>query len=177
MSDYYDLGDYRRPISTSSPEAQLWFDRGLNWTYGFNHEEAVRCFQRALEYDPDCAMAYWGIAFASGPHYNLRWDQYTDPARARMLATCYAAAQRALSLAERATPLERAVIKAVQARYPQPVPIEDCRVWNYDFADAMRSVYQSYPDDLFVAALFAESLLNRTPWQLWDLERGTPADG
>ena len=67
MSDYYDLGSYRRPVTTASPEAQTWFDRGLLWCYGFNHEEAVRCFERAAEADPGCAMAYWGIAYAVGP--------------------------------------------------------------------------------------------------------------
>ena len=60
--DYYDLGSYSRAITTTAPEAQLWFDRGLNWLYGFNHAEAIACFQRALKQDPACAMAYWGIS-------------------------------------------------------------------------------------------------------------------
>ena len=77
-TDYYDLGQHSYPISTSSPAAQLWFDRGLAWTYGFNHEEAIRCFEQALELDPHCAMAYWGIAYAIGPNYNKAWDQF-DP--------------------------------------------------------------------------------------------------
>ena len=67
MSDYYDLGTYGRAVSTSSPDAQLWFDRGLVWCYGYNHEESVRCFRKAAERDPECAMAYWGIAYAAGP--------------------------------------------------------------------------------------------------------------
>ncbi len=62
MSDYYDLGTHSCPVTTSSDQAQLWFDRGLVWTYGYNHEEAVVCFQRALEHDPDCALAHWGVA-------------------------------------------------------------------------------------------------------------------
>ena len=70
MSDYYDLGSYSRNISTSSPEAQLWFDRGLTWNYGYHHEEAIECFKKALEHDPDCVMAHWGIAYASAPNYN-----------------------------------------------------------------------------------------------------------
>ena len=70
---YYDLGEHSFAITTSSYDAQLWFDRGLNWTYGFNHHEAVSCFQRALEADADCAMAYWGIAYALGPNYNMPW--------------------------------------------------------------------------------------------------------
>lgn len=64
MSGYYDLGNHTRTVSTSSADAQLWFDRGLVWTYGFNHEEAVRCFEKAIEFDPNCAMAHWGVAYA-----------------------------------------------------------------------------------------------------------------
>ncbi|VVP16503.1 hypothetical protein PS862_03626 [Pseudomonas fluorescens] len=67
MDDYYDLGTYSRPVTTRSPQAQLWFDRGLVWCYGYNHDEAIRCFRKAIEHDRDCAMAYWGIAYASGP--------------------------------------------------------------------------------------------------------------
>ena len=77
--DYFDLGSHHRPVTTASPEAQTWFDRGLVWTYGFHHEEAMRCFERAVEADPDCAMAHWGIAYASGPNYNKPWDAF-DPA-------------------------------------------------------------------------------------------------
>ena len=76
---YYDLGAYSRPITTKSAEAQLWFDRGLNWLFGFNHAEAIACFGKALEHDPGCAMAHWGISYAAGPNYNLPWHLY-DPA-------------------------------------------------------------------------------------------------
>ena len=87
---YYDLGSYHRPIDTPSPQAQVWFDRGLVWAYAFNHEEAIRCFERALELDPDLAIARWGIAYSIGPNYNKAWEAF-DPvdlaaslARARM---------------------------------------------------------------------------------------------
>ena len=87
---YYDLGSYHRPIETPSPQAQVWFDRGLVWAYAFNHDEAIRCFERALELDPDLAIARWGIAYAIGPNYNKAWEAF-DPvdlaaslARARM---------------------------------------------------------------------------------------------
>jgi hypothetical protein len=63
---YFDLGPYKRPVSTTSPEAQTWFNRGLVWCYGFNHEEAVRCFHRALAADPSCAMAHWGESRTHG---------------------------------------------------------------------------------------------------------------
>src|SRR5215831_16913880 len=75
---YFDLGRYSRRITTSSAEAQLWFDRGLNWLFGFNHAEAIKCFQKALKHDPQCAMAHWGVSYASGPNYNLPWHRY-DP--------------------------------------------------------------------------------------------------
>src|SRR5262245_19930646 len=67
---YFDLGPYSRTVTTSSSDAQLWFDRGLNWIFGFNHGEAIKCFQKALKHDPVCAMAHWGISYASGPNYN-----------------------------------------------------------------------------------------------------------
>ena len=65
----FDLGPWTRKVSTSSDACQRWFDRGLNWTYGFNHEEAVACFRRAASEDPSCAMAWWGVAYANGPFY------------------------------------------------------------------------------------------------------------
>src|SRR5882724_965767 len=68
---YYDLGAYSRLINTKSAEAQVWFDRGLNWVFGFNHAEAIKCFGKALEHDPRCAMAQWGVSYAAGPNYNL----------------------------------------------------------------------------------------------------------
>ena len=78
MDNYnFNLGHHHRPISTTSPEAQLWFDRGLNWSYAFNHDEAVTCFNKVIELDPACAMGYWGVAYASGPYYNCLL--YTSP--------------------------------------------------------------------------------------------------
>ncbi len=177
MSSYYDLGDYGRTISTTSPEAQTWFDRGLAWTYGFNHAEAVRCFERALESDPDCPMAHWGIAYAVGPNYNKEWSSFDPVDLAQTVEKGYGATQRAVSLLDRANPAERALITALQARYPSPTPIDDCSIWNDGYADAMRAVYRDFSDDLDVATLFAEALMNRTPWQLWNLATGTPAEG
>jgi hypothetical protein len=76
--DRFDLGAYGRPISTRSAETQRWFDIGLNWCYGFNHEEGIKCFKKALESDPGCAMVHWGIAYAAGPFYNLTWKEHGD---------------------------------------------------------------------------------------------------
>ncbi len=180
---YYDLGGYGRPISTSSAEAQLWFDRGLNWCYGYNHEEAIRCFQRAVGLDPDCVMAHWGVAYAAGCNYNKPWEAFLPEERRGALAQAHEAAGRALDIARRggatASPVEAALAEAITRRYPAPESGDGApfQAWNDDYAAAMRSVYSTFPDDPDVAALFAEALINRTPWQLWDLATGEPKEG
>src|ERR1700742_3039631 len=70
----FDLGSYSRSVSTSSSAARRWFDHGLIWSYAFNHEEAIACFERSIAVDPEFAMAHWGIAYAAGPNYNKQWD-------------------------------------------------------------------------------------------------------
>ena len=112
MPDYFDLGGYRREVTTSSAAARAWFDRGLLWTYAFNHEEAVRCFERAIANDPDCALAYWGLAYALGPNYNKTWEDF-DPVDlsssvSRAFAASVAAAEpRFRRLGRRAGPRAR----------------------------------------------------------------------
>jgi tetratricopeptide (TPR) repeat protein len=118
MTDYYDLGDHGRPVSTTSPDAQLWFDRGLIWTYAFNHEEAVRCFERAIEHDADCAMASWGVAYASGPNYNKPWEAFDQIDLSQTVSKTHAATAEALARSANATPAEQALIGALEARYP-----------------------------------------------------------
>ena len=112
---YYDLGAYSFAITTASPEAQKWFDRGLNWTYGFNHHEAVSCFQKALAADPGCAMAHWGIAYASGPNYNMPWKLFDKAGRKAALEAAYDATQQAIGLCSGITPIEAALISALAA--------------------------------------------------------------
>jgi tetratricopeptide (TPR) repeat protein len=177
MSGYYDLGNHSRTISTSSPEAQIWFDRGLNWTYGFNHGEAIACFEKAIEHDPDCAMAYWGLAYAAGPNYNKHWELFDPVDLAFTLQRTTAAVAQAMTLIDRVTPFERDLVTALQYRYQSTEPPASFAVWNDDYANAMRTVYQNHPEDLDVTALFAEALMNRTPWKLWNLELACPADG
>jgi tetratricopeptide (TPR) repeat protein len=174
---YYDIDVYSRPVTTASAEAQLWFDRGLVWTFGYHHEEAIECFKKALERDPACAMAQWGIAYAVGPNYNLEWRHFDPAGKAMALGVAYDATQAALALAGGATAVERALIEALTARYPQREPIERQEPWNDAFADAMRKVRQSHPDDLEVTSVFAEAILNRTPWNMWDLKTGGVAEG
>ncbi|MFE9776261.1 hypothetical protein ACFYOV_32305 [Streptomyces sp. NPDC005931] len=177
MDDYYDLGTHGRPVTTSSREAQLWFDRGLVWTYAFHHEEAVACFERAAAADPECAMAHWGIAYALGPNYNKPWDAFDAEELAGTVARTHTAVERAHQLAAHATPVEQALVSALRARYPRARAVEDCSVWNEPYADRMRAVYDEARDDPDVAALCADALMNLTPWQLWDLGTGRPAEG
>ncbi len=176
--DYYDLGTYRRPITTRSEEAQRWFDRGLAWTYGYNHDEAIACYRRALAADPECAMAWWGVAYAAGPNYNKPWEAFDEEDAARSLETAHEAAARAKQCAARgATEAERALVGALDLRYPSRSPAPDMCPWNDEYAGAMRAVYARHGDDPDVATLFAEAIMNRTPWALWDLETGAVAEG
>ena len=130
MSEYYDLGAYSRTITTNSSDAQRWFDRGLNWCFGFNHDEAIVCFRRALDADPDCAMAWWGIAHAFGCNYNKPWEAFDEEDAARSVAAAFEATENARRLAVSATPVEQMLIEALAARYPQPTPADDMTVWN-----------------------------------------------
>ncbi|MEL7208629.1 MAG: hypothetical protein AAGK32_10430, partial [Actinomycetota bacterium] len=175
--EYYDLGRYGRTVTTASPDAQRWFDRGLNWLYGFNHAEALACFDRAIEADPDCAMAHWGKAMAVGPNYNLPWHLMDRRTRTGALATAHAETETARSLVSTVTPIEAALIEALPARYPQPDTIDDQMPWNLAFTEAMRTVQAQYPDDLDVMAVFVDAIMNETPWQMWDLATGGVAPG
>ena len=87
--DRFNLGAYGRAISTRSAETQRWFDIGLNWCYGFNHEEGIKCFKKALESDPGCAMVHWGIAYAAGPFYNLTWKEHGEAEAESATRRCF----------------------------------------------------------------------------------------
>ena len=187
MADYFDLGSYTRRVTTGSDRAQTWFTRGLLWAYGFNHEEAAACFERAAEADPGCVMAYWGLAYALGPNYNKPWEAFGPEEASSSLSRAAAALTAAAGRAERAAPVERALVHALASRYPAAGTAsagldlarlaEHGAAWNAGYAGAMREVYRAHPDDLDVAALFADALLNLTPWALWDRVTGEPAPG
>ncbi|MDV3126318.1 tetratricopeptide repeat protein [Mycobacterium sp. 21AC1] len=174
---YYDLGSYHRPIDTPSAPAQVWFDRGLIWAYAFNHEESIRCFERALELDPDLAIAHWGIAYSVGPNYNKAWEAF-DPVD---LATSLARARAELELADRgrASAVERDLISALRQRFPtaDPADSEGLAAGHAGYADAMATLARAYPDDVDVQALAADALVNVTAWALWDGRTGDPAPG
>jgi len=167
-----DLGTYGRTITAATPEAQAWFDRGVNWTFGFHHEAAITCFRHALEADPGCAMAHWGIAYALGPNYNMPWHLYDPAGKAEALAGAYDAMQAAQAAAEGCTAPERALIDALSARYWAREPVDDMRPWDTAYAERMREVHGEFPDDLDILHVYVEAIMNRTPWRMWDLKSG-----
>jgi tetratricopeptide (TPR) repeat protein len=161
----FELGTYHRAITTGAPEAQKYFDQGLRLLYAFNLEEAQHSFEEAAKIDPACAMCYWGAGMSLGPHINMA----AQPDRTK---AANAAAQKAASLAKEATPVERALIAALVKRYSDPPPA-DAAGWkalDTAYADAMRGVAKSFPDDLDAAALYAEAMMNLRPWDLWTMD-------
>jgi len=175
--EYFDLGTYSRTVTTSSPQAQVWCDRGLNWLFGFNHGEAIKCFRKALDHDPGCAFAHWGISYASGPNYNLPWDRYDPKGRQMALSASYDALQEALKHADKASPVEKAMVEALKARYPQREALDDMSAWDKAFTAQMRKVFEAYPQDLEVRSVLVEAIMDETPWLMWDLPSGRPAAG
>ena len=180
MTDYdFDLGASSFPITSRAPAAQCWFDRGLAWVYGFNHDEGAACFRRAAEADPDCAMAYWGEAYACGPFYNMTWDLFGPRELEEATGVCYRAARRAVARAPATTEIEQALIHALARRFQADHVVSTAVFGDWDdaYARAMREVYAQFSGELDVIALFAEAMMTRTPWQLWDVASGEPADG
>ncbi len=175
--DGFDLGTYARHITTASKTAQRHFDTGLIWLFGYNHEAAADCFKLAIAADPKCGLAHWGIAYAVGPNYNKPWEFFTAEERVSTLREAHDALAQAQKLKPDLTPVEVALIEALADRFPDDPEIEDFAPWNDAFSDAMRRVYADHPNDLDVICLFAEALMNRTPWLLWDLPSGQPREG
>lgn len=165
---YTNLGSHHKRISTKVPAAQQYFDQGLRLVYGFNHAEAIRSFTRAAELDSSCAMCYWGIALAFGPHVNAPMDAASG-------VTAYGAAQKALSLTSHATASERAYIEALAQRYEADPPVDRTRL-DASYSSAMGKVAHAYPKDLDAATLYAESLMDLRPWNYWRPD-GTPYPG
>ncbi|KAL4808610.1 hypothetical protein BDV18DRAFT_132793 [Aspergillus unguis] len=171
--DYYNLGQFHRHITTNNPDAQTWFSRGLVWVYAFNHGEAAYCFNQAIAHDPSCAMAYWGLAYAVGPNYNKPWERFDRRDRAESAKQGFEASRTAAEKAEDGTPCERALIQAMQHRFSRP-PVDPAKL-NRNYALAMERVYRAFGSDVEIAVLYADALMNVTPWALWDLKTGEPA--
>ena len=150
--DYYNLGTYGREVTTVSAAAQLWFDRGLVWLYGYNHEEAIVCFEKAIAHDPACAMAHWGVAYAIGPNYNKPWDDFDEDEKPEALGQALVAVAAAMANIDAVTPTERALIEALRTRYPDSADVDSFDPWHDAYADAMRAVYKAHDGDLDVAS-------------------------
>ncbi|MET4699324.1 tetratricopeptide (TPR) repeat protein [Constrictibacter sp. MBR-5] len=161
------LGDHGYPVTTSSEEAQRFFDQGLNLAYGFNHAEAARAFRHAQKLDPACAMCFWGEAYVLGPNINA-------PMAPEAIAPAYAAAQRALALADKATPHEQALIAAMAKRYAPAAA--DRRPLDRAYADALAAAAARFPADAEIAVLYAEALMDLQPWDYWEKD-GVAAKG
>ena len=146
---YDDLGDHHRAITTSSKEAQRYFDQGLILLFAFNHDEAIRSFREATKRDPECLAAWWGIALANGPHIN---NPTLDPEHEN-------AALEALEIAKGFTSgksgIEVELVQALTKRYSSSHP-EDRKPLDQAYADAMRTVWRAHPHDADVGTLFAE---------------------
>jgi tetratricopeptide (TPR) repeat protein len=159
---YSGMGNLHHKIATTNPEAQKFFDQGLTLVYGFNHEQAIRSFERASELDPNAAMPYWGKALALGPNYNVD----VDPDREK---GSFATIQIAKKLAANGPQNERDYIDALATRYSDD-PKVDLSKLAHDYANAMRTLAHKYPDDPDAQVLFAESLMDLHPWQLFNVE-------
>ena len=159
------LGRHHHPITTSSPDAQGFFDQGLVLSFGFNHKEAARSFRQAQALDPECAMCFWGEALVLGPNINAGMDTADNP-------RAYEAAQRALALAARATEPERAYIEALTKRYAASPP-DDRGPLDLAYAEAMGEVARRFPGDRDAASLYAEALMDTMPWAYWEPD-GSP---
>jgi tetratricopeptide (TPR) repeat protein len=153
------LGVRSFKITTSSKEAQHYFDQGLRLAWNFNHAEAQHAFQKAQKLDPNCAMCYWGEAYVLGPNINVPMDPNAG-------APAAAAAAKAKSLAGNASAREQALIAAVAARYSTDPKFERPML-DEAYASAMAAAAAKFPDDLDILAIYAESLMDRSPWNYW----------
>jgi tetratricopeptide (TPR) repeat protein len=153
------LGSVTYRITTSNERAQAYFDQGLRLAYAFNHGEAQRAFRMAQKLDPDCAMCFWGEALVLGPNINL-------PMQEDAMGPAYAAAQKAKALAGKASPLEQSLIGALTARYGSD-PKAARPPFDAAYAREMAKVAAQYPDDDDIATLYAEAVMDLSPWDYW----------
>lgn len=162
------LGSVDHPVTTKNAEAQRYFNQGLAYLYGFNHAEGINSFKHAAELDPEMAMAQWGISLALGSNYNVSAD-------VQQLTDAFAALQKAIALSPKASVADQSYITALARRYAKD-PATDRKKLAADYKAAMGELVKRYPDDLDAATLYAESMMNLRPWQLWSLD-GKPAEG
>lgn len=179
MNHPYNLGAYFDSINETKNEQEVWLNRGMIWLFGFDLEMSFRCFKRAAELDSNYAMAYWGMAYTSGIYYNKPWSRMQNDELVEKLQRTYHYSRKAKQKLAFASDWQVMMINALQARYQSPTPVDFAHYerWNDDYADEMRLIYEAFPQNNDVIALFAEALITRTPWALWDLKSGEPAEG
>eukprot|EP00811_Abedinium_folium_P007306 NODE_1673_length_2406_cov_7.585344.p1 GENE.NODE_1673_length_2406_cov_7.585344~~NODE_1673_length_2406_cov_7.585344.p1 ORF type:complete len:676 (-),score=192.74 NODE_1673_length_2406_cov_7.585344:317-2344(-) len=186
----YRLCEYEFPVTVSElPEATTWFNRGLAWAYGYNHEEAARCFERAVKVDERCAMAWWGLGYTLGPNYNKPWVLFGDRAGQEVaVGVCRGAAQAAARIRDTSelAPLARELIAALELRYPslEDAPAAgDDEAWTRWFAErasacdvayakAMGEIHKQHGMHADISALYAEACMQLSPWALFDWQHG-----
>src|SRR5262245_44780076 len=162
-----DLGTHHHPVSTKNEQAQKYFDQGLRLTFGFNHDESERAFREAARLDPNLAMAWWGVANALGPNINLPLDEERNKRALDAVA-------KAKALVGNANESERAYIEAVAVRYSSDPAAKRVDL-DRAYAKAMGEVHKRFPEDTDAATLYAESLMDLKPWQLWTTD-GKPRE-
>ncbi len=154
-------------VTTSSSDCQMWINCGVLCTYGFQREEAILCFEKALGFDCNCAMAHYFIAYNHAADYN-------NPDGMDYCAG-FKESQIALHMVEHSSisDWERALIEAQVHRFCWPVFSKSFQELHKNYANAMRPVYLKYGQDhIDIAAFYAESLMMLAPWALWT----TPPD-
>jgi tetratricopeptide (TPR) repeat protein len=155
-----DFGKYTRRVTTDSGAAQRWFDQGIQLTYGFNHDAAIRAYKESAAADPDCAMAYWGIAYCNGININ-DWEM-NDPRNRE----AYMASRAALTRAEDVSGAERAMIEAMAARYAWPAP-KNRKKLDEAYAEMMQIAHERYPGDPDIGVVYADAMMNLQAWDYW----------
>jgi tetratricopeptide (TPR) repeat protein len=159
-------GDHHHQITTSNPRTQAYFDQGVRMLFAFNHPEAIRSFREAARLDPHCGMCWWGVAFALGPNIN-------QAMHADAIGPAWQAVEMARALERYASPEEISWIEAIATRYA-PNPPDDRSALDQAFAQAMRRLCSSYPQDPDAAVFAAEAMMDTQPWDLWSTDGTTP---
>ena len=155
-----NLGTLHHAVTTTNPRAQTFFDQGLRLVYGFNHAEAVRAFREAQRLDPECAMCYWGEAYALGPNVN-------DPITLEREKEAHAVLQKAQALAGRITESERGLIDALAPRYSD-APTSDRAPRDAAFTAAMKALAARFPHHPEINTMYAAAAMEARPWKYWN---------
>jgi tetratricopeptide (TPR) repeat protein len=162
-----NYGNHHHEVTAKADLAQEFFDQGLVLAYGFNHAEAARSFREAARLDPECTMAWWGLALVLGPNINAPMSDDAVP-------EAYAAIRKAQALASKTSAKEWAYVEALAKRY-SPAPVKDRAPLDVAYADAMRELSRRFPDDPDAATLFAEAIMVCHPWNYWQRD-GNPQE-